>query len=97
MNLSLRKQYPRLVKLHEQPMRPTWTFSHPDLESIYRNICIAFLHAALNGAPRETLRFLSRQMWAKRERAGFGDDCLMGQGPQGVVTGDPKPSVGTSK
>ncbi len=68
MNLSVRKKYPRLVRLHEQPMRPARTFlpSGAEAESAYRESSIAFLHAAFNGAPPERLRYLARVMWAKR-------------------------------
>lgn len=71
MNLSLRKQYPRLVKIHEQPMRPTWVFlpSRAEAESTYRESCITFLDACFHGATWERLQELARQMWAKREAA----------------------------
>lgn len=60
----------------------------PCPEGAYRASCLAFLHAALNGAPKKRLKELAKVMWGRREALMCGDDCLIGPGPQGVPTGD---------
>jgi hypothetical protein len=67
-NLSVREQPPCRIVTH--PRFDRWvakTESNQDSESTYRESCITFLHAVLNGAPPERLRELAGLMWVKRE------------------------------
>ena len=69
----------RVVLLHRNPapMACLESFS-------YRQACLTFLHAALNGAPGERLKQLADEMWRAKE--GF----LGQQVPpmRGLATGD---------